>query len=145
MLAIEEDVAKRHRDLPGGPALFTVGGVGPDGAARQAEGQWPEPEGEEGADIALWPAPEVFGFRERRPLYDNGRQLVEQYLFSVSNQSAQPVTVWVEEELRTGAANRQVRKNWPTKARRRGDVLRFRITVKPKKIERLGFEAEYRW
>jgi hypothetical protein len=145
-LAIDPDDAKLHADLPGGPVMIDVtqGDV-----TRQTENQWPEPEDGEGLHVKLWPASEVFGFRERRVVMDtgqhNGGQLVEQYLFSVSNMSDQPITVWVEEELRTGASKREVRKNWPVKARRRGELLRFRVTVKPQKIERLGFEAEYRW
>lgn len=141
-LAIAPDDAKQHSDLPGGPVLIDVT---QGETSRQADGKWPEPEDGQGVDISMWPAAEVFGLRERRVVMDTGQQLVEQYLFSVSNMSDAPITVWVEEELRPGATNREIRKNWPTKGKRRGEVLRFRVTVKPQKIERLGFEAEYRW
>ena len=143
-MSIDADQAKGHTDLPGGPALFSVTR---GDETRQAEGRWPEPEADvaRDVDVPLWPAAEVFGFRERKTVYDTGQQLVEQYLFSVSNMSDTPITVWVEEELRTGASHREVRKHWPVKGQRRGEVLRFRVTVAPQKIERLGFEAEYRW
>jgi hypothetical protein len=145
-LAIAPDDADQHSDLPGGPVLIEVT---QGETTRQADGTWPEPEDGKGIDISMWPASEVFGFRERRVVMDTGGQqggqLVEQYLFSVSNMSDQPITVWVEEELRAGAANREIRKNWPSKGKRRGVVLRFRVTIKPQNIERLGFEAEYRW
>ena len=141
-LSIAPDDAEQHSDLPGGRVMINV--VQGE-QSRQAEGKWPEPEDGKGVDIALWPASEVFGFRERRVVMDSGQQLVEQYLFSVSNMSDLPITVWVEEELRQGASHRAIRKNWPTKGKRRGEVLRFRVTIEPQKIERLGFEAEYRW
>ena len=53
--------------------------------------------------------------------------------------------MWVEEDLRSGASWRQVRKAWPVKPEHRGDTLRFPVKIAAHKIERLGFEAEYRW
>jgi hypothetical protein len=71
--------------------------------------------------------------------------LVEQYLYTVSNHGARAITVWVEEELRTGASKRAVKQQWPVKAERRGEWVRFPVRVKPDGTERLGFEAEYTW
>jgi hypothetical protein len=133
-------------DLPGGTALVTVRHAG-DAQPRQAQVRWPEPRDDRkhGIDLLLWPSHELHGHRARETVYEDGRRLVEQYLLSVGNQSDRTVTVWVEEELRTGAARRTVRKVWPSKPKRRGDLLRFAVTVKPRKTERLGFEAEYTW
>lgn len=145
-LSIGADEAAAHADLPAGPALVTVTRAGSSEPGRQAEAVWPEPDRDHpaGYNVPLWPSPDLIGYRERRTTQDDGQQLTEQYLFSVANQGDEPVTVWVEEELRPGA-HRKIRKTWPMKPERRNDVLRFQVTIKPHKIERLGFEANYRW
>jgi hypothetical protein len=139
------DDADATADLPGGVALISV--MQPDGTARLADGHWPDPSPERGRgiDVRLWPSPDLLGWRERKTPYEDGSHLVEQYLYSVSNHSADAVTVWVEEELRPGAASRKLRKLWPMKPEQRGDLLRFKVKVAAGKIERLGFEAEYGW
>ncbi|MCA9678056.1 MAG: hypothetical protein KC464_23725, partial [Myxococcales bacterium] len=143
-IGVDLDTAQRLADLPAGHALVTVTR---DGVSRQGQADWPAPslDRPRGFDVWLWPDGDLVGWRERKSLYDDGRRLIEQYLFSVSNGSTRPIKVWVEEELRTGAASREIRKQWPRKARRRGDVLRYPVEVAPGKIERLGFEAEYVW
>lgn len=142
-LGIDQEVAAANADLPAGPALVSVTRAG---VTRQAEVDWPEPALDRpvGFSVPLWPASQLIGFRERRTTQDDGQRLTEQYLFSVSNQSDEPVTVWVEEELRPGG-QRKITKAWPVKPQRRKDVLRFPVTIKPHRIERLGFEASYRW
>jgi hypothetical protein len=145
-IGIGPEDAKGNDDLPGGPALFSV--TEADGTSRQANGRWPEPDGThgQGIDVRLWPSADLIGLRERKTPYDDGgRRLIEQYLFGVSNHSDATVTVWVEEELRAGASHRLLRKLWPSKPQQRGDLLRFKVTVKAGGIERLGFEAEYQW
>lgn len=142
-LGIGPEEAAANGDLPAGPALVSVtrGGV-----TRQAEARWPEPVTDRppGFTVALWPSPDLVGYRERRTTQDDGQRLTEQYLFSVANQGEEAVTVWVEEELRPGG-NRKISRAWPTKPQRRKDVLRFQVVIKPHRIERLGFEASYRW
>jgi hypothetical protein len=144
-IGVAPDDVAANADLPGGSALFAV--ELPDGTTRQADGRWPDPDPEpgHGLDVKLWPSADLIGFRERKTPYSDGVHLVEQYLFSVSNQGAAPATVWVEEELRPGASWREVRKQWPDKPHQRGNLLRFKVDVAAGKIERLGFEAEYRW
>jgi hypothetical protein len=144
-IGISADDARATTDLPGGAALISV--TRPDGTTRMAEGRWPDPDLERspGLDVRLWPSADLLGWRERKTVYEEGTKLVEQYLYSVTNQSAEPVTVWVEEELRTGSTWHQLRKLWPTKPEIRGDLLRFKVKVAAGKIERLGFEAEYHW
>jgi hypothetical protein len=144
VLAFAADEARALADLPGGPALFWITR---DDVTRQAQARWPEPEPESrGVEVRLWPSTDIVGYRERRVPWDDGStRLVEQYLFSVANQSSSPVIVFVEEELRPGATSREIRKTWPKKPQRRRDVVRFEVHVAPGSIERLGFEAEYRW
>jgi len=142
-IGIGPDEAAAHSDLPAGPALVMVTRAG---VTRQAEVAWPEPvlDRPPGFTVALWPAPDLIGYRERKTTQDDGQRLTEQYLFSVANQGDEAVSVWVEEELRPGG-NRKITKAWPTKPERRKDVLRFLVTIAPHRIERLGFEASYRW
>jgi len=144
VLAVAAGEAAKLADLPGGAALFWITR---DDVTRQAQARWPEPDPDaRGVDVRLWPSTDLVGFRERRVLWDDGTsRLVEQYLFSVANQGSTPAVVVVEEELRPGAASREIRKPWPNKPERRGDVLRSQVRVAPGAIERLGFEAEYRW
>jgi hypothetical protein len=144
-IGIAADDAAATADLPGGVALISV--TQADGTVRMADGMWPEPDPEpgHGIDVRLWPSADLLGWRERKTPYEDGQRLVEQYLYSVSNHSTEPVTVWVEEELRPGATWHELRKLWPMKPEIRGSLLRFKVKVAAGKIERLGFEAEYRW
>ncbi len=131
-------------DLPAGPALVAVSR---DGVVRQGRVSWPAPDAEQpaGFDVWLWPDADVIGYRDRRQPRDDGMVLIEQHLYTISNHSRRAVTVWVEEELRPGAARRRVRKQWPVKGDRRGAWLRFAVRVPADGTERLGFESEYQW
>ena len=143
-LGVDDAAAATLHDLPAGPALVDVAR---DGQRRQVRAEWPAPASDKATafDVALWPDGDVLGYRDRRQPRDDGAVLVEQLLYTVSNHGRAPITVWVEEELRPGAARRTLKRQWPVKGERRGRFVRFPVRVKPGGTERLGFEAEYQW
>ncbi len=142
-IGIDAEVAGAITDLPAGPALVSVtrGEV-----TRQAEIDWPAPAVDKptGFTVPLWPSADLFGFRERKTQTDDGQRLTEQYLLSVSNLGDEPIKVWIEEELRPDG-RRKIDLSWPMKPERRGEILRFPVTIKPRRVEHVGFQITYQW
>jgi hypothetical protein len=107
---------------------------GPDGRAQVAGG-------DAALRLPLWIDGTLVGTRQR--FADAGdAQLAERLLLSVANTGEVAREVWIEEHVRP-ARRRTVRRAWPRKPRSSGDLVRSRVVVAPRAIERVGYTIEY--
>jgi hypothetical protein len=92
--------------------------------------------------IKLWIDSDLRGARQRMIIDNDGERMIEMIALSMSNTGDTEREVWLEEHARP-AKKRSVERAWPKKPSARGDTLRTKMIVKPRKIERAGYTLVY--
>jgi len=94
--------------------------------------------------LPLWADNALTGTRQRfsDPSYVELSGVAERVMLSISNLGDVPRDVWVEEHVRP-SRHRTIDRAWPRPPMATGDVVREKLQVKPRSIERLGYTVTY--
>src|SRR6185503_19371705 len=92
--------------------------------------------------LPLWVDESLRGARVRLVEYNDGSSITERYIFSIANTGEDVRDVLVEDPMRT-AAKRKLDRAWPKKPTADHNVLRAKLSVKPGRIERMGYTMTY--
>jgi hypothetical protein len=92
--------------------------------------------------LPLWVDDSLRGSRLRLVEYNDGSTITERYIFGLANTGEQAREIIVEEPMRT-AARRKLERSWPKKPTADHNVLREKVSVKPGRMERMGYTMTY--
>ena len=137
--ALSRGPARVHVELPGEP----IRDLELASASRGAPGS-----GDPGLlRLPLWADGALSGTRQRLsdPGFDpdaaNGA-LAERLMMSIANLGDAPRDVWIEEHLRPSRRH-TLAHAWPKSPATSGDLVRERVTVRPRAIVRVGYTVTY--